>query len=514
MTTATGQARRGTAEPETSRADVLGTVGGPPTPGVKTLLVLGASGDLAARLLLPALGQLLTVEPERRLRLVGAGSEAWDADAWRGRLDEAFGSADAHGPAVDALLASTTYSRADLTTDDGLRAVLEACEAPVAIYFALPPAISVTACEALERIGPPTDTVLALEKPFGNDAASAHRLNELLLRIVGENRVHRVDHFLGRTTVLNLLGARFANRVLEPLWRSTHIERVDIVYDEELALEHRARYYDHAGALVDMIQSHLLQVLAFFAMEPPATTGEADMRDAKGLVLRATSVWGDDPVASSRRGRYTAGRIGSRDVPAYVDEDGVDPANDTETLAEVTLAVNTWRWAGVPFTLRSGKALGRRRREIMVTFRPAQHVPVGLEGDAPPDVLHVALAPECISLELNMNGPGDPDTLNREVMEVDFDPGRLDAYGEVLRGVLDGDPSLSIRGDTAEQCWRIVEPVLAAWRAGAVPLEDYAAGSSGPSGWRTGSDLGMIPLNDGGARRAVRPPAQQGSRRG
>jgi glucose-6-phosphate 1-dehydrogenase len=473
-----------------------------PSGSVRTLLVLGASGDLASRLLLPALGQLLTVESDRRVRLVGAGTESYDAAAWRGRLRDAFADSAAKGGAVDALLDSTGYVQADVTTDEGLRSVLAECEPPVAIYFALPPAIAVRACEALARIGVPPDTVLALEKPFGDSAESAHSLNELLLRIVSENRVHRVDHFLGRTSVLNLLGARFANRVLEPLWSSAHIARVDIVYDEQLGLEHRARYYDHAGALVDMIQSHLLQVLAFFAMEPPATTGEADIRDAKGLVLRATSLWGSDPVASSRRGRYTAGSVGARELPAYVDEDGVDPALDTETLAEVTLEVGTWRWAGVPFTLRSGKALGRRRREIMVTFRPAEKVPVGLEGDAPPDVLHVALAPECISLELNMNGPGDPDTLSREVMEADFDPGRLDAYGEVLRGVLDDDPYLSIRGDTAEQCWRILEPVQAAWRSGTVPLEDYPAGSVGPAEWRTGTDVGLIPLSDGGARRA------------
>jgi glucose-6-phosphate 1-dehydrogenase len=459
-----------------------------------TLVVLGASGDLASRLLLPALGQLLSVEPARRVRLVGTGAEAYDPGAWRERVQSAFAAVPAEGASVEALRTDTAYVQADVTTDAGMRSVLDACDGPIALYFALPPAIAVKACESLQRIGVPPGTVLALEKPFGNSSASAQELNDLLLRIVPENRIHRVDHFLGRTTVLNLLGARFANSVFEPLWNSQHIERVDIVYDEELALEHRARYYDHAGALVDMIQSHLLQVLAFFAMEPPASIGEADLRDAKGLVLRATRLWDGDPVASSRRGRYTAGRIGARDLPSYLDEEGVDAANDTETLAEVTLEVCTWRWAGVPFTLRSGKALGRRRREIMVTFRRASRVPDGLEGDAPPDVLHVALAPERMTLELNMNGPGDPDTLSREVMEAEFAAGRLDAYGEVLRGILDGDPSLSIRGDTAVQCWRIVEPALAAWRAGRVPMEDYAAGTNGPSGWRTATDVGLIPL--------------------
>lgn len=464
-----------------------------------TLVVFGASGDLASRLLLPALGRLLTVEPDRRVRLVGAGAEAYDGDAWRDRVKAAFSAEDAHGPAVDALMADTTYVMADLTSDDGLRRALATCAGPMAIYFALPPAIAFKACEALQRSGVSADTVLALEKPFGTDAASARSLNQLLMRIVPENQVHRVDHFLGRTPVLNLLGVRFANRVLEPLWSSEHIERVDIVYDEELGLENRARYYDHAGALVDMIQSHLLQVLAFFAMEPPATIGEADLRDAKGLVLRATHPWANDPAASSRRGRYTAGRIGSRDLRAYLDEEGVDAANDTETLAEVTLEVGTWRWAGVPFTLRSGKALGRRRREIMVTFRAAAKVPDGLEGDAPPDVLHISLLPETMSLELNINGPGDPDTLSREVLEAHFGPGRLDAYGEVLRGVLDADPTLSIRGDTAIQCWQIIEPILTVWRAGRVPMTDYPAGSNGPPRWRTTTDVGLVPLRSGQA---------------
>ena len=419
------------SDPTEARADVSGAAAGPGSAAIRTFLLLGASGDLASRLLLPALGQLLTVEPARRVRLVGAGSEAWGNVAWRETVAAAFASLQASGPAVDALLESTVYSQADVTTDDGVRTLIAGCETPVAIYFALPPAVAVEACEAFERVGVPDQTVLALEKPFGNNAEAAHDLNGLLLRIVPENRVHRVDHFLGRTTVLNLLGARFANRVLEPLWSSEHIARVDIVYDEQLALEQRARYYDHAGALVDMIQSHLLQVLAFFAMEPPATVGEADLRDAKGLVLRATRLWGDNPIGSSRRGRYTAGRVGSRELPAYVDEEGVDPALSTETLAEVTLEVGTWRWAGVPFTLRSGKALGRRRREVMVTFRPAAKVPDGLEGDAPANVLHIALGPERISLELNMNGPGDPDTLSRELMTAEFDSGRLDAYGEV-----------------------------------------------------------------------------------
>ncbi|MCC6496958.1 MAG: glucose-6-phosphate dehydrogenase [Propionibacteriaceae bacterium] len=459
-----------------------------------TLLVLGAGGDLSARLLLPALGQLLTVEPERRLRLLGVGIESYGRDAWRDRVRAAFRAGEATGDAVEALLETTEFLTADVSSADDLQRVLDVAGAHSAIYFALPPAVTLAACQALARTGVPAGTVLAVEKPFGTDETSAAALNELLLRIVPERQVHRVDHFLGRTTVLNLLGVRFANRVFEPIWNAEHIERVDIVYDEELALENRAGYYDRAGALVDMIQSHLLQVLALFAMEPPSTVGEADLRDAKGLVLRATRPWQGDPAAASRRARYTAGAIGDRDLPGYLQEKGVDAANDTETLAEVDLEVATWRWSGVPFTLRSGKAIGRKRREIMVTFREAARVPAGLEGASPPNVLHLALVPDRMSLELNMNGPGDPNTISREVLEAELDPGRLRAYGEVLSGILDGDPSLSIRGDTAEQCWRIVDPVLRAWRAGEVPMLDYPAGSVGPDAWRTSHDIGLKPI--------------------
>lgn len=444
----------------------------------RPLLVLGAGGDLTNRLLLPALGELLKVEPERRVHVVGVGADELDQAAWQDRVRQAFGDPDT-GAAAEAVETST-WLTADVTTADGLRAALGACTGAPAVYFALPPAVTVRACAELARIGVPEGTTLALEKPFGTDAHTARELNELLTRIVPERSVHRVDHFLGRTTVLNLLGWRFANRVFEPLWSRDHVESVEIVYDEQLGLENRAGYYDRAGALVDMVQSHLLQVLALVAMEPPSTIGERDLRDGKGLVLRATHVWRGDPVAASRRARYAAGRVGERQLPAYADEPGVDAGRGTETLAEVVVEVRTGRWAGVPFRLRSGKALGARCREVRVQFRPPAHVPEGLLGAAPGNVLHIALGPEHASLEINVNGPGDPDTLSPEVMEADFDAGRLPAYGEVLRGVLDRDPALSIRGDNAEECWRIVQPVLDAWRAGEVALEEYPAGSAGP----------------------------------
>ncbi len=445
---------------------------------VSTIIILGARGDLSSRLLLPALGQLLMREPERELDLIGSGSRDWSNETWRQRVKESV-----KGDAAASVLKSTTYRRADVSRPGDLQELIDACQGVPAIYFALPPAIVIAACVALEEVTLLPGTVLALEKPFGTDEQSAHALNQQILKLVPEEQIYRVDHFLGRSTGFNLLGLSFANRIFEPLWNSGHIEKVEIVYDEQLGLEGRARYYDNAGALIDMIQSHLLQVMSVLAMEPPATLGAADLRDAKGIILRAAHVFGDDPQASSRRARYTAGTVAGRWLPSYLDEVGVDPGLKTETPAEVTVEIDTWRWAGVPFTLRSGKALANRQREIIVTFRQVPRLPTGLSGLDAPTVLRIALAPDEMSLELNLNGPGDPRVLKRVGLHADFGPGQLLAYGEILSAILDGDPSLSVRADTAEQCWRIVEPVLTAWRKDEVPLVEYAAGSNGPQDW-------------------------------
>ncbi|RFA08476.1 glucose-6-phosphate dehydrogenase [Subtercola boreus] len=450
---------------------------------IGTLVILGASGDLSARLLLPGLAQLLTSEPDRTLTLIGAGVEAWTDDDWRKVLATSFAEVNASGDTVAGILKDSHYYQADVTKPDDLQKLLDASDGVPAIYFALPPAVAAAACEALQSVNRPEGLTLALEKPFGTDEKSAIALNELLLKLVPEEQIHRVDHFLGRSTVLNLLGLRFANRIFEPVWNAEHIEKIEIIYDEQLALEGRARYYDKAGALVDMIQSHLLQVMAVVAMEPPSTLRSTDLRDAKQLVLRATQVWQGDPIAASRRARYTAGEVQGRQLPSYADESGVDPSRETETLAEVTFEVNTWRWAGIPFTLRSGKALAERRREIVITFRPARQLPVGLKGHNDPTVLRVYLAPDEMSLEINVNGPGDPYELERISLDAHFGDGQLLAYREVLAGILDGDSSLSVRGDSAVEGWRIVAPVVEAWQHDEVPIDDYRAGTSGPAFW-------------------------------
>jgi glucose-6-phosphate 1-dehydrogenase len=237
--------------------------------------------------------------------------------------------------------------------------------------------------------------------------------------------------------------------------------------------------------MVDMIQSHLLQVMSLVAMEAPPTLGAADLRDCKAQVLRATRVWGGDPTKSSFRARYTSGEVDGRRLPSYVDEEGIDPERGTETLAEVVLEVDTWRWAGVPFRLRSGKAIGSPRKEIAINFREPPLIPSGLTGCDRPDRLRIGINPGGgrLLLDLNISGPGDPWEIDQATLEADFGAGELQEYGEVLKGVLEGDPTLSVRGDMAVDCWRVIEPVQKAWRAGDVPLEEYPAGSGGPDGW-------------------------------
>lgn len=470
----------------------------------QTLLILGASGDLSVRLLLPGLGALLARDGGERVSLVGSAVHDWDGERWRDRVAEAFAAAGVNGGRADAVARSARYLQADVTAESEWRRLLDACEGRVVIYFALPPAITGRACEALTGVQLPPGTRLAFEKPFGTDAADAEALNRLVARLVPEEQVHRVDHFLGISTVLNIVGCRFANRMVEPLLNAEHVDSVDIVFDETLGLEGRAGYYDGTGALIDMIQSHLLQVLSLLAMEPPNTIGARDIGDARAAVLRATAVWNDDPVASSYRARYTAGEIDGRQFPSYIDEQGVPPETTTETLAEVVVAVDTWRWAGVPFRLRSGKALTEPRQEVAITFKQPPRIPAGFIGGGQPNRVRLGIALDAgrVRVDLNVNGPGDPKVIDAVTLGTDLGPGELPEYGQVLKSIFDADPTLSVRGDMAVDSWRIIEPVVHAWRSNKVPLQEYSAGSTGPDGW---------PLSRLGATAPRRP---RGRRRG
>ncbi|MFJ9927826.1 MULTISPECIES: glucose-6-phosphate dehydrogenase [Streptomyces] len=447
------------------------------------LVILGGTGDLSGRFLMPALAALHAAgHLADGFRVTGASREEWSTERFREWIAEWL---DRQGGAVPAdarraVVESAHYQRADVTDPEDVRAVV-AGDGPVALYLALPPALFPRVVTALHSAGLPPGSRIVLEKPFGEDLDSARELNRLLAELVPEQAVFRVDHFLAMTTVQNVLGSRLANRVLEPLWNSTHIAEVEIVWDESLALEGRAGYYDRVGALKDMVQNHLLQVLCLVAMEPPVTLGERDLRDRKVDVLRSVRLLTEyDVVHRTRRARYAAGRIDGREVPSYADEEGVDPRRGTETFAEVELELDSWRWAGTTFRLRSGKGLRDDRKEVAVRFRPVPHLPFGHSGEVVPNVLRFGLEPEGLTLDLMGTGSRAGHLTELE-LSARLEPGELPAYGRLLLDVLRGDPALSIRGDEAEEAWRVLTPVLSAWERGLVPLEEYPAGSDGPA---------------------------------
>lgn len=453
-----------------------------------TLVILGASGDLTHRLLLPGLAGMLRQRSDHDLRLVGAAASGLDEQGFRALVEKALEDEHVQADRREHLLEATSYRTLDVTDAAALQGLLDDLAEPgrpIVLYFALPPAVSFKACQALKTLPVlPEGLRLAIEKPFGSDLASAEEFNALLTSLVPENQVFRVDHYLGKATVLNLLGLRFANRIFEPTWNNINIEQVEVISDEMLALEGRAGYYDKAGALRDMIQSHLLLVMALVAMEEPARIDELELRDLIVHALRATHLWENDPVKASRRARYTAGQIEERQIPAYVDEEGVDPANDTETLAEVILEVRNGRWLGVPFRLRSGKALGDGFRGIIIEYRPVLHPADGFHNSPESNTLAIGIAPETLSLKLVTNAEGDLWDLETTVLHSELGESQVRPYGEILDLILRGDPLLSVRGDMAEECWRILGPVLDAWRAGEVPMDEYPAGSTGPANWK------------------------------
>lgn len=457
------------------------------------MLILGASGDLTKRLLLPGVGSLIAGGDDADLglldglQIIGSGRSD-KSDEWQETISAAFEQVKASGPAADAILGSTKYVRADPTSADDWKPLLEDVDGDLVVYFALPPAIVSKVAEVLEGLDLPEHTVLAVEKPFGDDADSAVALNAALRKVVPEERIHRVDHFLGQRAALAMLATRFNNRLLESSWNADQIERVEIVYDEKLGLEGRAGYYDTAGALRDMLQSHLLQVLAVTTCEAPAGLDPEHLRDSLSAVLSVTRPWQGAPVfpntdGSSRRGRYTAGDVDGKHLPDYTSEEGVDPDNGTETLAEIALEVDNARWAGVPFILRSGKAIGDPANEIRVQYRPVRFRPDGQTGDGHAEVLRFGFKPPRIELQFTSGGGDMPFELEPVEVSGALPKSPVTEYGEVIRGVLGDDPTLSIRGDVAVRCWQIVQPILDAWQRGDVPLDDYAAGSGGPDSW-------------------------------
>ena len=462
---------------------------------IKTLVILGASGDLTARLLLPGLASLISMGGAEGLNLVGAGNSDWSQEKWRGQVRESFGISSGEDKAngtsgkkeLQEMAKNSSYHQVDVTAEGELASVLKSVEQPVAVYFALPPSVTEKACDLLNPDDLPKNTRFVMEKPFGSGEKSARKLNKTVEALLPENHVYRVDHFRGTGTVLNILGVRFANHFLEPVWNTRHIEKVEIFFDENITLEGRAGFYDSTGALQDMMQSHMLQIMSFIALDEPATLDERDVRDRIAEVMRAAEV-GKDYAQTTRRARYTAGKIGDRKVPNYVDEPGVDGKNNTETLAEIEVHINNSRWTGVPFILRSGKSLGEDKMEAIVTFKPLPHLPTGFTGTSTATRIRMGVGPAKLQLDIDVNGPGDIYSLNRAELRADLNETDLLPYGEVLKAVLTDNAMFFVRGDTAVECWRIIEPVVEAWANNDVPLEEYPAGSSGPKDWETSRD--------------------------
>ncbi|MGQ7816521.1 glucose-6-phosphate dehydrogenase [Metapseudomonas furukawaii] len=325
---------------------------------------------------------------------------------------------------------------------------------------------------------------IVLEKPIGHSLDSARAINAAIGRVFDESQVFRIDHYLGKETVQNLMALRFANGLFEPIWRAGHIDHVQISVCETLGVENRGAYYDRSGAMRDMVQNHLLQLLCLVAMEAPVRFDAEAVRNEKVKILEALKpISGQDVRDKTVRGQYSAGKIGGHDVPAYYFEKNVDNDSDTETFVAVQAEIDNWRWAGVPFYLRTGKRLARKYSEIVIQFKPVPH---RLFADGEANRLLIRLQPEeRISLQLMAKSPGKG--MNLEPVELDLNLAtafsqqrRWDAYERLLLDVIEGDSTLFMRRDEVEAAWRWVDPILEGWHEYYLSPRPYPAGSTGP----------------------------------
>jgi glucose-6-phosphate 1-dehydrogenase len=455
---------------------------------VERIVIFGATGDLTGRYLIPALARLYEAgKLPSGIKITGADRKKWK-NGKNGFRRLVLDSLERHAGGVSAnararmAVEVLEYRQADVTDGESVISALGPLTGPILAYLALPPAVFAPTLEALKKANLPEGSRVAIEKPFGENLESAQELNRLLHEFLPEQAIFRVDHFLAWQPFPTIMGLRFANGVFEPLWDRNHIEHVEIVWDETLALEGRAGYFDQAGAFKDLIQNHLLQLLCLTAMEAPTALHRRNLRDRKMDVLRAIRrLSPQEAQRNTVRARYGPGRIGDRHIPAYADEEGVDPDRGTETFAQVTLMIDNLRWAGVPFVLRGGKALSRFRGEIAVHFKPVPHLAFQRADDPRPNVLRLRLKPDQVVLNLNVNGPYDPFDLEQIELSADFAPQEFfSAYERLFLDLLEGNNTLFVRADEAEEAWRVSDPILDAWGEGLVPLLEYPAGSDGP----------------------------------
>jgi glucose-6-phosphate 1-dehydrogenase len=454
-----------------------------------TLVVLGASGDLANRLLFPALLSLEYRERLENLRIIGYARQEWTTDQFHENLRAAIDvhAADVDEKYLDKFIERIEFHGGDLSVES-LRGLKPELDGPAIFYLALPPGVFADAAETIANAGLADETPgfrrLVIEKPFGTDLQSALVLNEQLHKFWREDQIFRIDHFLGKETVQNMLVFRFANRFIEPVLNANHVDEIQITVAETLGVEGRSRYYDGIGALRDMVQNHLIQMMTFATMEPPALWDSEMIRDHKVEVLK--SVRRVDPDRDAVRGQYTAGLVEGTPRIAYRAEPGVDPVSHTETFAAVQLHVDTWRWEGIPVLLRSGKRLAAKAHEVVFRFREPptrlfRHTPL---EHAEPNWLVFRMSPsECTELVVRTKQPGLELEARESVLRAEYanpDDREASAYESLLLDVLEGDHTPFLRFDEVEWSWRIVDPILNAWQRGAP--EDYVAGSDGPAG--------------------------------
>ncbi len=479
--------------------------------GACTLVILGAGGDLTRRKLIPSLLHLLAdgLLPDD-LSLIGVGRERMTDQGFRDDLRSAV--AGLSGPAGDGAIWERLAPRLyHVAGDLGAASTYEAInERLVAIegqggtergrlfYLAIPPSVYPQAVEGLAKSGalPRRDARDArwarviIEKPFGRSLDTAQALNKVVRAVVGEHQIYRIDHYLGKETVQNLLVFRFANSIFEPVWSRHHVHHVQITAAECLGVEHRAGYYEEAGVVRDMFQNHLLSLLCLTAMEPPSTFAADAVRDEKVKVLNAIRpMQGDDFSKFAVRGQYGAGTIDGGPVAGYREEERVAADSRTPTYAAIRFMIDNWRWQGVPFFLRSGKRLPRRATEIAIQFRQPPHLmfPLPKGETLAPNVIVIRVQPdEGLSLCFEIKIPGVGVRMTSARMEFGYDEAfgatDHDAYETLLLDCMVGDQTLFLRSDATEAAWRVVDPILGAWDAdGAVTFPNYAAGAWGPA---------------------------------